>query len=28
VDFVKFISVKTLLKGVTFSVKLIGVNGS
>jgi hypothetical protein len=26
VDFIKFISVKTLLRGVTFDVKLVGVN--
>ena len=25
-DFIKFISVKTLLRGVTFDVKLVGVN--
>jgi hypothetical protein len=28
VDFIKFISVKTLLRGVKFDVKLFGVNGS
>jgi hypothetical protein len=26
VDFIKFISVKTLLRGVRFDVKLFGVN--
>jgi hypothetical protein len=27
-NFIKFISVKKLLRGITFDVKLIGVNGS